>query len=108
MNQIIFTHLGKKFKKVRYVFFVILPNLGTDTLKTLNEKKSTKLYYLLNTYLHKVGKHSIGKNNDGAWQSFNALPIEGVHHCNWLLRLQIPLFPFCYVQLSSVDRKRCM
>ena len=35
-------HLGMKFKKVRYVFFVILPNLGTDTLKTLNEKKSTK------------------------------------------------------------------
>lgn len=107
MNQIIFTHLGKKFKKVRYVFFVILPNLGTDTLKTLNEKKSTKL-----SYLHKVGKHSIGKttqkNNDGAWQSFNALPNEGVHHCNWLLRLQIPLFPFCSVQLSSVDRKRCM
>ena len=62
MNQIIFTHLGKKFKKVRYVFFVILPNLETDTLKTLNEKKSTKLHhYLLNTYLHKVGKHSIGK-----------------------------------------------
>ena len=35
-------HFGMKFKKVGYVFFVIRPNLGTDTLKTLNEKKSTK------------------------------------------------------------------
>ena len=61
MNQIIFTHLAKKFKRVRYVFFVILPNLGTDTLKSLKEKKSTKLYYLLNTNLYKVGKHSMGK-----------------------------------------------
>ena len=77
MNQIIFTHLGKKFKKVRYVFFVILPNLGTDTLKTLNEKKSTKLYYLLNTYLHKVGKHSIGKTTQ------KTTTVHGSHsmHC---------------------------
>ena len=61
MNQIIFTHLAKKSKKIRYVFFVILHNLGTDTLKTLNEKKSNKLYNLLNTGLHKVGKQRIGK-----------------------------------------------
>ena len=58
-------------------FLVILPNLGTDTLKTLNEKKSTKLNYLLNIYLHKVSKHSMGNTTQ------KTTTVHGSHsmHC---------------------------